>query len=122
MKKNKGFTLVELLAVVTLLAAIILIGVPSIINTLKNIEDRETEDFEKILKNAAELYVERNRNLFPELDTVGGSIDLDTNVLIQEGYLKNNLKNPQADMEVTDYIINVESSSDGILIYTVKGN
>ena len=38
MKKNKGFTLVELLAVITILGIIIIIAIPAALNLLVNLK------------------------------------------------------------------------------------
>ena len=121
MKNKRGFTLVELIAVMTLLSAIILVSVPVVINTLKNNDNKVYENFEKQVKQAAELYVERNRNLYPELDNIGGSVEIHTSTLINEGYLKHDLENPTTGTNITDYIVRVEVGNDEIFIYTVKG-
>ena len=121
MKQKQGFTLVELLAVISILAAIILVSVPSIINTIKSNEEKEYKEFETAIKRAAELYIERNRDLYPELNIVGGSIELDTETLVDEEYLKHDIKNPKDNSDVTEYKILVEVGNDEIITYTVKG-
>ncbi|MBE6143980.1 MAG: type II secretion system protein [Firmicutes bacterium] len=121
MKQKRGFTLVELLAVISILAAIILVCVPSIINTIKNNEEKEYQDFENTLKRATELYVERNRSLYPELNIVGSSIEVDGETLVNEEYLKPDIKNPNDNSSVTEYKILIEVGNDEIITYTVKG-
>lgn len=121
MKNKKGFTLIELVAVVTLLAAITLVSVPSIVNTLKKNEEKEYKEFETVLKRATELYVERNRSLYPELNNIGGTVDVEAETLINEGYLKQSLKNPNNNTPVTNYKVNIKVDNDQIFIYTVKG-
>lgn len=120
MKNNRGFTLVELIAVMTLLAAIILVTVPVIINTIKKNDDKLGENFEKSLKQAAELYVERNRDVFPDLNNIGGTAEVSTDTLIEEGYLKQNLENPIDNSSVLNYKIIVEVGNDNIFIYRVE--
>lgn len=121
MKNKKGFTLIELVAVVTLLAAITLVSVPSIVNTLKKNEEKEYKEFETVLKRATELYVERNRSLYPELNNIGGTVDVEAETLINEGYLKQSLKNPNDDIPLVNYRVNIKVDNDQIFIYTVKG-
>lgn len=121
MKNKRGFTLVELLAVVTLLAAIILVSVPSIINVLRKSEEKDYKEFENALKRAAELYVEKNRNLYPELNNVGGTVNVSANTLITEEYLKQDLENPNDNTPVTNYYVKIDVGNDQILTYTVKG-
>ena len=120
MKKNKGFTLIELIAVITLLALIVLVSVPVIINTLSNTEQKEYEDFKNLVTNAAELYVERNRELYPELNEVNGNVEIDVDILINEGYLKHNLTNPINNMQVSNYNVVVEVSQTKTLIYMLE--
>ena len=120
MKNNRGFTLVELIEVMTLLAAIILVTVPVIINTIKKNDDKLGENFEKSLKQAAELYVERNRDVFTDLNNIGGTAEVSTDTLIEEGYLKQDLENPIDNSSVLNYKIIVEVGNDNIFIYRVE--
>jgi len=119
MKKNKAFTLIELIAVITLLALIVLVTVPVIINTLSNTEQKEYEDFKKLVTNAAELYVERNRNFYPELNEVGGAIDITADILVNEGYLKNDLENPVDNEHVSNYKIVAFVNDEEIINYEI---
>ena len=120
MKNNRGFTLVELIAVMTLLAAIILVTVPVIINTIKKNDDKLGENFEKSLKQAAEFYVERNRDIFPEFDNIGGNIEIPTEDLVKAGYLKQDLENPIDNSSVLKYKVIIEVGNDNIFIYRVE--
>lgn len=64
MKKlnNKGFTLVELLAVLVILIAIMSIAIPSISSSLERSKDKQNEARQKVLESAAELYVTDHKN------------------------------------------------------------
>lgn len=57
---KRGFTLVELLAVIVILGIIITIFVPSVINLINENSTKIYANKEKILKNAAEDYVISN--------------------------------------------------------------
>ena len=59
---NKGFTLVELLAVLVILVAIMSIAIPSISSSLERSKGKQEESKHKILESAAELYVTDHRN------------------------------------------------------------
>ena len=120
MKKNNGFTLVELIAVITLLALIILVSVPVIINTLRKTEENEYEDFEKLVVNAAEIYLERNRDLYHDFDNVGDSIAIDVDTLINEGYLKSDLENPVNNESIEKYKVIVSIGQDEIFDYKIE--
>ena len=64
MKKldNKGFTLVELLAVLVILIAIMSIAIPSISSSLERSKTKQDEGKKKILESAAELFVTDYKN------------------------------------------------------------
>lgn len=119
--KSKGFTLVELLAVLVLISAVVLIAVPSILNYINESKDEISDVTEKIITSGAELYVEANKKNFivpqkqycvtlqeivdqkhlsaPILDSVtGNEVDLDTFVKIDHYY---NLETERYDYRYT---------------------
>lgn len=59
---NKGFTLVELLAVLVILIAIMSIAIPSISSSLERSKSKQNEARKKVLESAAELYVTDHKN------------------------------------------------------------
>ena len=74
MKKlnNKGFTLVELLAVLVILIAIMGIAIPTISSSLERTKAKQNEAKYKILESAAEQYVTDNKNtIYNTLDIRG---------------------------------------------------
>lgn len=71
MKKlnNKGFTLVELLAVLVILIAIMGIAIPTISSSLERTKAKQNEAKYKILESAAELVLTDNKNtIYKKLD------------------------------------------------------
>ena len=56
MKNNKGFTLVELLAIVVILALIILVAAPSMTKQIKKKEDTEQTVLNEKIYNASRMY------------------------------------------------------------------
>lgn len=69
---NKGFTLVELLAVLVILIAIMGIAIPSISSSLERTKDRQNKARYKIIESAAEQYVTDYKNrVYSNLDTNG---------------------------------------------------
>ena len=57
MKDNKGFTLVELLAVLVLLSVVMAIVIPSLSASLSRTKDKQNQSNYKFLESAAEMYV-----------------------------------------------------------------
>lgn len=103
---NRGFTLVEVLAVLVILIAIMSIAIPSISSSLERNKDKQDENKKKVLESAAELYVTDHKNSF----TGDGLICIGT--LKEEGYVTDNeLKKSSGNV-----------SFDGCIIYTKIDN
>lgn len=75
MKKRlnqKGFTLVELLAVLVILVAIMGIAIPTISSSLERTKAKQNESRYKVLETAAEQYVTDHKNaIYTNLDNNG---------------------------------------------------
>lgn len=114
MKKNKGFTLVELLAVIVILAILALIAVPNISGLLKksrnNMFCKKVQSIEAAAKYYAQDYEDK-------LEFVDDMSSVKVATLLEYGYIKedNKNKNDVADprdgsnlkeVEVTIKIIN----------------
>ena len=79
---NKGFTLVELLAVVVILASISIVAVINVTSSLKRRDTRECIEQVAIMKNSAKIYFSLNDDKT--------SVTLAT--LKDEGYIDSNNK------------------------------
>jgi len=64
MKKlnNKGFTLVELLAVVAILVIIMMIALPNISSAIERTKTKQNKAVEKVIVTAGNLYVSDHKN------------------------------------------------------------
>jgi len=58
---NKGFTLIELIVTIALLAVIAVISFVSITNVINENQNKECQNIENNLKNAAKSYISDNR-------------------------------------------------------------
>ena len=78
---KKGFTLVELLAVIVILAVILLIAVPAVKKTVDSAKQKTAENNAVMIKNIAEKYYTANLESNEELT----GIDLTSNTLSYSG-------------------------------------
>lgn len=68
MRKNKkGFTLVELLAVLAILVTILLVAIPSVTSSLSRTEENELESKKQIIISAIELNISEKDCFFTPL-------------------------------------------------------
>ena len=82
MKKNKGFTLMELTIVLAILAIIAVILVPAFLTTTDRARLRSDIQSARVIQNAIDLYrLERG------IDPTGGTVPLMMEHLVDEGFL-----------------------------------
>jgi Tfp pilus assembly protein PilE len=80
--KNKGFTLVEVMAIVIIIAAIALVSFPVLTNVVKNNEKIEEDTFKESAIEAAKTYCNLNKSYDEE-----GKCSVTISKLIDESYL-----------------------------------
>ncbi len=86
MNNKKGFTLIELIGVVTLLALIALVVYPAINSVIKNSKEKAYKDqIELLIKAAKEWGIDHAEDLPEE----GGTMSLSISSLLQGGYITN---------------------------------
>lgn len=95
MMNNKGFTLIEILVVVALLAVIsVTVGI-SMSGMLSRQEENKISKYEKTIENAACAYA--------EIYNIKDNADVTIDTLIKEGLLSKDLTNPKTNKSVTEY-------------------
>lgn len=112
---KKGFTMIELLAVFTLLGIILLITLPKMTATLKKSDKSSYDNFIKTIELATEAYVADNVTI-----KKGEAKIIPLSTIINSGYLKSNLKNPKDNKKVsqmTQTSVRVAKNNEGILSY-----
>lgn len=102
---DKGFTLVEILAVITILSLLMVFVVPNFLSLL-NKSKASTIDIQKqMIISAARLYVEdcnnlQNKNVTCNFTVTDGKTIIDLNDLISNGYI-NEVKNKDKTCNAT---------------------
>lgn len=101
---KKGFTLVEIIVTIGLLALLgVGIGV-SLTKVLKNQDENSYETFIEKVKSASTLYISNNSKLINDLESNKGYILITINDLISNGYLREDLTNPKTGEKIKDLI------------------
>ena len=101
--KNKGFTLVELLAVIAVLLILITLITPKVINQLNSSEDVTQQEQINTLINIAKIYTNQNTEKLPE----NNSISVITVQELKESGLinKSQILDPKTKEELTGCIL-----------------
>lgn len=87
---KKGFTLVEIMGVITILAIVLVIAVPGIVNTIRKVDLDKEERIKKDIFLATESYIQREKE---KVSFIGVTACININILIDEEYLSyNNIK------------------------------
>lgn len=90
MKKN-GFTLAEVLGVITILALIALLVTPVVTKTINNNKQKLYDIQIETIEKAAKDYAIKNMNLLPE---EGDTVVITLGELKREGFVKSDIRNP----------------------------
>ncbi len=105
MKRN-GFTLIELIGTVVILAIIALVVLPATLSVMKQGQDEVDKSVIQVVESAANNYVNDNKNLYPkQLETLDKGTEesrkshgtIPTQELVNKGYLENSLYNKNED-------------------------
>ena len=114
---KKGFTLIEMLGIITVLAILLIITFPNLSKSLKMTKEHKNNNFTNNLKVSAEAYIELNRDSYENLDIPGTEISF----TVQELYDANLLKGQYENVNTED-TIKVIVGTDGILRYFYNGS
>lgn len=108
MKNKKGFTLVEMLVVLSVLVIIFLIVVPDVTSLYKKLKQNEYERFLSDIFLSTEAYVQKNIDKYPELNTNNTKIYIYFEELLDSGYLKATIMDPKNKKNVKEEDYTVE--------------
>ena len=97
---KKGFTLIEILAVVVIIGLVSILVIPKITNSLKNKKSDVDTTTNNIVLTAAKNYINNNLNKFDKVDNNIFCLPLTT--LTRNGYLDSPVKNVTDDKDITN--------------------
>ena len=108
---NKGFTLIELIATISMLSILAIISFVSITGILKHSKITECETLVGNIKNATKEYVSDNRysNVF---NSVYDMVTIDASHLINGKYLSSPIVNPFTKEDIDPTTINIQIKLD----------
>ena len=110
---NKGYTLVELLAVFVVLGVTIMISVPIISSVINTSKEKSYNEQVKILEEAARTYMSRNSKELPPYENTYKCITVEK--LKSDGFIKDkDIKNPVGKTE--DHEEKNETFDGGVLV------
>ena len=92
---KKGFTLIELICVITILGLIALIAIPTVNTMISSSKDKAYNEQIKLIEKTAKNYMARNYNLLPKMET-NTSKCISIEDMQQAGFLSDeDIKNPK---------------------------
>jgi type IV pilus assembly protein PilA len=97
---KKGFTLVELLAVIVILGVLAVIIIPPVMN---NVNATRKASYDQLISNIEEttqLYVRENRNDIQGISQVGNTVTITLQTLVDKEDLKTPIIDPRTNTEI----------------------
>lgn len=110
---KKGFTLVEIIIVVSILVVVATIFSVNMISTLNKNKEKEEENVITVVKTAAETYIAVNPEKFEDLYEGYGYVDVTIDELIDNGLLNDDIRN-----QLTEDVVRVTLATGDFLDVT----
>lgn len=108
-KAIKGYTLVELLAVIVIIGILMTIGIVSVSKLIGKAKDEKLIQQEKTLKMAAESYFQDNRSYLPR--EVGKTATVSLSDLKAAKYITEDVKNANGESCMGSSMVEVKKES-----------
>lgn len=95
---KKGFTLIEVLAVIVIISLLTVIIMPNILNSVNNKRNDISDSAKKMIYDAADIYVKDNSEIYSNNEGATYCIKLET--LVNNGKLVSPIKDMKTDKEI----------------------
>lgn len=106
---KKGFTLVEVLGVLVILAIILTVTIPVVINNVNNTKEKVWLQTIEHIKEGTKLYLIEYKDDFPDLNVINSTINIPLSQITDNGYMKTPINNPVLNQNVSEEtIINIQ--------------
>lgn len=115
--KNKGFTLIEMLGIITVVGVVLLVVFPNISKSIQSMKESKEKNITDNLKLSAEAYIGIYQDRYPELNQTNGSVQ----IKIKDLYDSNLLKGRYEGVDVNS-TITITRNQNNELIYYYGGN
>ena len=117
--KKKGFTLVELLAVIIILSLVLVIAVPSVNKYIKQSKEKAYDAQISTIIEAAQAYASTNLELLPNRENI--SVKVTLGQLKSSGLIKEEVKNPNDDKYFDDALtIKIKKNKENYIYEVVE--
>ena len=117
--KKKGFTLVELLAVIIILSLVLVIAVPSVNKYIKQSKEKAYDAQISTIIEAAQAYASTNLELLPNRENI--SVKVTLGQLKSSGLIKEEVKNPNDDKYFDDALtIEIKKNKENYIYEVVE--
>lgn len=116
--KNRGFTLIELMAIIIITSTIGILSYASLSSSIKNNKLRENSIFENNLISAAKLYMLASQENYSDMENENFDTRILCREMIENKYLNKNINNP-TDINIFAYYVRVYKDANNFLQYEV---
>lgn len=117
-KNNKGFTLIEVIAVLILMTLVLMIAFPKVINSYNRQKVAQWESVITLIEEGTKNYVTEFRTELPEIEMEGSSTTISLYTLVENGMLKWPLIDPRDNTELSlEALVLITLTEDRELIY-----
>ena len=116
--ENRGFTLIELMAIIIITSTIGILSYASLSSSIKNNKLREKNIFENSLISAAKLYMLASQEKYSNMESEVFDTKILCGEMIKNKYLNKNINNP-TDINIYAYYVRVYKDENNFLKYDV---